>query len=70
MTRLRKLMLDEFQRRNYSKSTVRSYIHAVQDSAKYFHRPPDRLGPEHLRQYQVHLSMVTRKAVYAPQCAR
>ena len=55
MTRLRKLMLDELQRRNYAKSTVRSYIHAIQDFAKYFGRSPERLGPEHIRQYQVHL---------------
>ncbi len=48
-------MLDELQRRNYAKSTVRSYIHAVEDFAKYFRRSPERLGPEHIRQYQVHL---------------
>ncbi|MEA2263456.1 MAG: hypothetical protein QOJ51_6281, partial [Acidobacteriaceae bacterium] len=29
MTHLRQLMLDELQRRNYSQSTVRSYIYAV-----------------------------------------
>ena len=55
MTRLRKMMLDELQRRNYSQSTVRSYVHAVEDFSKYFHRPPDRLGPEHIRQYQAYL---------------
>jgi len=55
VTQLRKLMLDELQRRNYAKSTVRSYIHAVEDFAKYFHRSPERLGPEHIREYQVHL---------------
>ena len=48
-------MLDELQRRNYSQNTVRAYIHAVEDFAKYFHRSPDRLGPEHIREYQVHL---------------
>ena len=55
MTHLRQMMLDELQRRNYSQSTVRSYIHAIEDFSKYFHRPPDRLGPDHIRQYQAHL---------------
>jgi hypothetical protein len=55
VTHLRQLMLDELQRRNYSPSTVRCYIHAVEDFSKYFHRSPERLGPSHIRQYQVHL---------------
>ena len=55
MTHLRKLMLDELQRRNYAQNTVRAYIHAVEDFAKYFRRSPDRLGPGHIREYQVHL---------------
>ena len=55
MTHLRQLMLDELQRRNYSQSTTRCYIHAVEDFAKYFHRSPERLGPDHIRQYQAYL---------------
>ena len=55
MTHLRQLMLDELQRRNYSQSTTRCYLHAVEDFAKYFRRSPYRLGPDHIRQYQVHL---------------
>ena len=55
MTHLRKLMLDELQCRNYAQNTVRAYIHAVEDFAKYFRRSPDRLGPGHIREYQVHL---------------
>jgi hypothetical protein len=55
VTHLRQLMLDELQRRNYSPSTVRCYIHAVEDFSKHFHRSPERLGPSHIREYQVHM---------------
>jgi site-specific recombinase XerD len=49
------MMLEELQSRNYSQTTVKSYIHAVKAFAEYFHRPPDQLGPEHIRTYQVYL---------------
>jgi site-specific recombinase XerD len=49
------MMLDELQRRNYAKNTVRSYISAVEEFAAYFHKRPDQLGPDHIRAYQVHL---------------
>ena len=55
MTRLRKMMLEELQRRNYAADIARYYIRPVADFARYFHRPPDRLRPEHIREYQAHL---------------
>ena len=55
MTRVRQLMLEELERRNYSPLTARSYLREVADFARYFHRPPDQLRPEHIRQYQAHL---------------
>ena len=55
MTQLRRMMLDELQRRNYAQNTARSYISAVEEFAEYFNKRPDQLGPEHIRAYQVHL---------------
>ena len=55
MTHLRQLMLDELERRNYSPNTVRSYLHAVEEFARHFRRSPEQLGPDHVREYQVHL---------------
>ena len=55
MTHLRQKMLDELQRRNYSQNTVNTYLHAVEDFSRYFHRSPERLGPDHIRQYQAYL---------------
>lgn len=55
MTRLRKLMLEELQRRNYAQTTVQAYTLALRQFAKYFHQPPDQLGPEHVRQFQLYL---------------
>ena len=55
MTRLRKMMLEELERRNYSESTTRAYVRTIEDLARYFKRPPDQLEPEHVRQYQAYL---------------
>ena len=55
MTRLRKMMLEELQRRNYSAITTRKYLRVVTEFAKYFGKSPDRLGPNELRTYQAYL---------------
>jgi integrase/recombinase XerD len=55
VTRLRKMMLEELQRRNYSENTTRYYIRAVEDFSRRFNRSPDRLGPRHIREYQAEL---------------
>src|SRR5215470_4326894 len=55
MTQLRQKMLEELQRRHYAYRTANTYVRIVRDFAAYFHRPPDKLGPEHIRQYQAYL---------------
>src|ERR1700724_950086 len=55
MTRLRKMMLEELQRRNYAETTIRHYIRTVEDFARRFNCPPDRLGPRHIREFQAEL---------------
>ena len=63
MTRLRKMMLEELQRRNYSESTIRGYLRAVQQFAKHFGKSPDQLGPDELRTYQAYLLKERKLAV-------
>ena len=55
MTHLRKMMLEELERRNYTESTTRADIRTIEDFARYFKRPPDQLGPEQIRAYVAHL---------------
>ena len=56
-------MIEELQRRNFAQNTIRSYVYGVEHFSRYFHRRPDRLGPEHIRQYQ---AMLFSKLKYSP----
>ena len=62
MTHLRKMMLEEIQRRNYSHRTAKTYVRIVRDFANHFRCPPNRLGPEQIRQYQAHLFQTKKLA--------
>jgi len=48
-------MLEELRLRNFTPRTVRTYTATVADFARYFHQSPDKLGPEHVRIYQLYL---------------
>ena len=55
MTPLRQRMLEDLQIRHYSSTTIRIYLHSIAEFAYHFRKPPDQLGPDHIRQYQLFL---------------
>jgi site-specific recombinase XerD len=57
-------MIEDMCLRNFAETTQRSYIHYVAEFAKYFHRSPDELDLEAVRQYQLYL---TQERKLSPQ---
>lgn len=55
MTLLKQRMLDDLRIRNYAATTVDYYVRSVAEFAKHFNKPPDQLGPEEIRLWQLHL---------------
>jgi integrase/recombinase XerD len=56
-------MIEDMTIRNLSHSTQQSYIYAVAKFSRHFNCPPDRLGMEDVRAYQLHL--IERKYSWA-----
>src|SRR5712692_6741334 len=48
-------MLEDLQIRRYCPTSIRMYLRAMAEFDKHFGKAPDRLGAEHLRQYQLFL---------------
>jgi integrase/recombinase XerD len=55
MTPLRQRFLQDLQIRNYSPRTIEAYLAGVVRFVKHFRTSPDQLGPEHIRDFQLHL---------------
>lgn len=68
MTPLRRRMLEDMQLRNFSAGTQRSYIHYVEQFARFYNMSPDRLGLDDIRNYQLHLSNERRLSPQSVNC--
>ena len=55
MTPLRQRMLEDMSIRNFAQNTQQSYVQQVASFARYFDCSPESMGPEKVREYQVHL---------------
>ena len=63
MTMLRQRMIEDMQLRGLAARTQEAYVAAVEQLAKYYHKPPDEISEEELRQYLLYLQ--NEKAVSA-----
>jgi len=55
MTPLRKRMMEELQLRNLSPITADTYLRAVERYARHYNLSPEKMGPEQVREYLLHL---------------
>src|SRR5438309_433179 len=55
-------MTEDMQVRNLALNTQTTYLQQVSLFARYFNKPPDGLGPEDIRAYQIYLTNVKKLA--------
>lgn len=63
MTPLRERYIRDLELRNYSKVTIKTYVHTVARFAEYFHKSPEVLGIEEVKQYLWYLRDKRRVAI-------
>jgi integrase/recombinase XerD len=60
---LRQRMIEDMTVRNFAANTQESYLHQVSLFARHFGKPPEQLGPEEIRAYQIYLAQEKNAAV-------
>ena len=60
MTELRKRMIESLQLRGLSERTQEAYVRAVRQLAEHYHKSPDLISDEELRQYFLHIKNVKK----------
>jgi integrase/recombinase XerD len=55
MTPLRRRMIEDMTLRNFTPATIKAYVQCVARFARHFRTSPEHLGPEHVRQFLLHL---------------
>jgi integrase/recombinase XerD len=58
MTKLRQRMIEDMQLRGLSEKTQESYLRSVRQLAEHYHKAPDQISEEELRQYFLYLKNV------------
>lgn len=58
MTELRNRMIQDLQLRGFSERTQEMYVRAVRQLAEHFHKSPDQITEEELRQYFLYIKNV------------
>jgi len=58
-------MIEDMQLRGLSKKTQESYVRAVRQLAEYYHKSPDCISEEELRQYLLYLKNDKRASASA-----
>jgi integrase/recombinase XerD len=62
MTALRERMLEDLRLRGFALKTQEAYLGAVRQLAGHYHKPPDQISEEELRQYFLYLQEVKQIA--------
>jgi len=63
MTELQKHMIQDLQLRGFSERTQEMYVRAVRQPAEHYHKSPDLITEEELRQYFLYIKNVKHSSL-------